>query len=109
MQPNKQTENEQRRQNWAAIDSLVREFITEADRRGTRPEGRRHRQHWVVNSSQSKWDSLLLDQDGSWTLHGEGNGPYIELLTRSGDTKKGPRKIDVVEGLREGAMRLLNS
>ena len=32
-------ELEQRRQNWAAIDSLVREFIPEAIRRGTRDEG----------------------------------------------------------------------
>jgi hypothetical protein len=34
-QPNEQKEDEQRRQNWAAIDSLVQEFIPEAVRRKT--------------------------------------------------------------------------
>jgi hypothetical protein len=96
---------EQRQQNWAAIDSLVQEFIPEAIRRGTRMQGLVSK-HWVVRSAQSNCDALVIFKNGSWRIHHE-DGGYIFALASSRLPKKGLRETNVVEGLREGtAMRL---
>lgn len=54
-------ELEQRRQNWAAIDSLVKEFIPEAVRRNT-PKAQGlfiKRRYWLVRSSLSERGYLV--------------------------------------------------
>jgi hypothetical protein len=108
-------ELEQRRQNWAAIDSLVREFIPEAIRRETTgPWRRRWREfadtHWVVQSAQHERDLLGISKNGSWGLYVALNSGYLELVTLSSDPEKqGPRETYVVDGLRQGARRVLNT
>jgi hypothetical protein len=112
-------ELEQRRQNWAAIDSLVREFIPEAIRRVTQTKGRFFK-HWLVQPSQSKVDDksmhLFIRQNGTpdglralWDLRCVNKDGYIEILAWSGGPyEKGPWETNVVDGLREGALRSLN-
>jgi hypothetical protein len=129
VQPNRQTlrdgslfgymddaaEPELRRQNWAAIDRLVEEFFPEAIRRETRTQGV-FREHWLVRSGQSKRYHLVIltnrswrDNGKSWSLRGEDNGYIVELTSSVDPNKKGPRETSVVDSLREGALRLLNS
>lgn len=101
---------EQRRQNWAAIDSLVQEFIPEALRRKT-PKARgllRNKRYWRVKHAQSERDELLIYENGRWYL--QRKLANIEILAFSiGGRTRGPEGPNPVEGLRDGAMRLLNS
>ena len=76
-----------RNETWAGIDTLVREFIPEAVRRGIKPKAtgiiRRSRavEFWDVQSSKSKRDSLTITTDGNWALHREVPNGHTEWLT----------------------------
>lgn len=103
-----------RNETWAGIDTLVREFIPEAVRRGIKPKAtgiiRRSRavEFWDVQSSKSKRDSLTITTDGNWALHREVPNGHTEWLTDSAHRDKtAPPETDLVDGLREGATRLL--
>jgi hypothetical protein len=99
-------ELEQRRQNWAAIDSLVREFIPDAVRRKTPKRGVFFKKrYWCVQHAQSERDELTIWKNGNWHL---GRGTQM-LAFSSGSRGRGPSGTYPVDGLREGAMRLLNS
>jgi hypothetical protein len=112
-QPDQQTDDAaelaQRWQNWAAIDSLVEEFVPEAIRRETRTRGVL-REHWVLRPSQHTGDHLLIFKNGEWSLLRVNNNGYLIQVTSSADPgKEGPRETTVVDGLRESALRLLNN
>jgi hypothetical protein len=101
---------EQRRQNWAAIEGLVREFIPEALRRKT-PKARGlvfSRKYWLVQSSESDGDNLAIWKNGKWELRRDVSGDTFRILGWSGQPDNGPRGPNPVDGLREGALRLLN-
>jgi hypothetical protein len=102
------TEGELRRQNWAAIDGLVAEFFPEAIRRETRMRGV-FQEYWLVRRSWSERDHLLIFKNGGWSLRGLDNGYIVETTSSTDPDKKGPRETTVVDGLREGALRLLNN
>ncbi len=99
----------QSRQNWAAIDSLVREFIPEAVRRQTKPKGL-FGKYWIVQSSQSDRQHLRIYKNGAWEFRHDVDSDTVRILAWSGQPEKvGPRGSNPVDGLREGALRLLNS
>ena len=100
-------EVQRRQENWAAIDSLVREFVPEAARRGIKTKGFLIK-YWLVRSSESKDDQLLIHSKGKWwRLRREGETTY-RFLAVSGRPDQGLAE-SLVDGLREGALRLLNS
>ena len=93
---------------WSAIDSLVREFIPEAVRRGIRPKGFLIKS-WRVVDPAWEWHLLQIYQNGKWVfrvLGGGSGGGYTAASSRRPD--KGCEN-DPTAGLREGALRLLNS
>jgi hypothetical protein len=104
---------EQLRQNWAAIDSLVQEFIPEAILRET-PKARgfaSKKKYWLVKDAHSENNHLEIHESGNWFLQRVDPGGLISVWALS---YKGRGKFPVgrpypVEGLRNGAMRLLNS
>jgi hypothetical protein len=127
VQPIEQTEDpaelEQRRQNWAAIDSLVQEFIPEAVRRKTPMKRFRLRgwqliftfrmsgnRYWLLQHAQSERDMLVIRKNGEWSFNRINSAGKAETLAFSMGSRRrecaGPNPVD---GLREGAMRLLNS
>ena len=122
-QPNEQTEDEQGRQNWAAIDSLVQEFIPEAVRRKTPMQRARLRgwqllfifrmsgnRYWLVHHAQSERDMLVIRKNGAWFFNRVNSAGSAETLAFSmGSRRREPAGPNPVEGFREGAMRLLNS
>jgi hypothetical protein len=103
-------ELDQRRENWSAIDSLVKEFIPEAVARNA-PKARGvfvNRRYWQVRSAQSERDYLVIWQNGKWELRRDSSADSYQSLAWWRDPDKGPRGANPVDGLREGAMRLLN-
>jgi hypothetical protein len=135
-QPTRQTEDaaelEQHRQTWAAIDSVVQEFIPEAVRRKTPTKGRGlpptlqrnlglkrllfiptpSWRYWCVQHAQSERDQLLIWKTGTWLLERVNRDDSTQMLYCSkGSVRRvpqGPAGPTPVEGLREGAMRLLD-
>jgi hypothetical protein len=105
-------EREQRRQNWTAIDSLVQEFIPEAVRRNT-PKARGlifKKRCWCVQHAESERDRLMIWKSGKWSFERVNAADSIQMLGYSwGSRKSGPGGPNPVDGLREGARRLLNS
>jgi hypothetical protein len=103
---------EQRRQNWSAIDNLVKEFIPEAVRRKT-PKARGlllKKRYWDVRHAQSDRDHLAIWENGRWQLERWNSSDSIKILAYSdGSRQIGPLGPNPVDGLREGAMRLLNN
>jgi hypothetical protein len=118
-QPNEQTEDEQRRQNWAAIDSLVQEFIPEAVRRKTprNASGTRfliiRKRFWIVRHAQFERERYVLAimNNGAWSFNRVNSAGNAETLAFSMGSRRmdGPAGPNPVDGLREGAWRLLNS
>lgn len=111
--------DQQRRQNWAAIDSLVREFIPEAVRRKTprNASGTRflviRKKFWVVRHAQFERERYMLAimKNGRWFLNRMNSAGKAETLAYSNGSRRmeGPAGPNTVDGLQEGAMRLLNS
>jgi hypothetical protein len=115
-QPNEQTEDEQRRQNWAAIDSLVQEFIPEAVRRKTPRNASAslfliyRKRFWLVRHAQSERDMLVIRKNGTWFFNRVNSAGSAQTLAFSmGSRRREPAGPNPVEGFREGAWRLLNS
>jgi hypothetical protein len=95
-------------ENWAAIDSLVREFIPEAVRRGIKPTGFLIKS-WRVVHPQLQWYVLQIYPNGKWVLY-EMGGLHSTTYRRASSRIPGYCAIDPrsINGLREGAVRLLN-
>jgi hypothetical protein len=101
---------EQRRQNWLAIDGLVQEFISEAVRRKT-PKARGllgGKKGWRVKHTQSDCDELWIYENGAWFYERDEPGGYRAMAFSHEGKTKGLDGPNVVEGFRDGAMRLLN-
>jgi hypothetical protein len=109
----------QRQQNCAAIDSLVQEFIPEAVRRKTPMQRARLRgplgliykkRLWIVHHAQSERDMLVIYKNGRWVFNRVNSAGKAQTLAFSlGSRTRGPAGPNPVDGLREGARRLLNS
>jgi len=101
----------QRRQNWAAVDGLVKEFVAEAVARNTRKARGvfMNRRYWQVRSAESEGDYLVIWPNGKWELRRDSGADSYQSLAWWRDPDKGPRGANPVDGLREGALRLLNS
>jgi hypothetical protein len=109
-------EDQRRRQNWAAINSFVQEFVANAIERQTPTQGGVFKKHWRVQNAQSEDLELLIYKNGDWwfqrvdkirAAQPDDNG--IDLLAFSyRGRKRGHKGPNPVEGPREGATRLLN-
>jgi len=92
----------QRRQNWAAIDSLVQEFIPEAVRRQTKTKGL-FSKYWLVQSSQSEREHLRIYKNGVLEFRSDVDSDTVRILAWSGQPEqRGPRGTNPADGLREG-------
>ncbi len=93
--------------NWAAIDSLVRDFIPEAVRRGIKPTGFLIKT-WRVVHARIQFYVLEIHTNGKWVLREL--GPHPRGGVRASSDKPGVYgcEFDEINGLREGAVRFLN-
>jgi hypothetical protein len=98
---------QQRHENWTAIDNLVREFIPEAVRRGIKPKGLLIKSWRVVHPILAFY-VLRIYANGRWALQ--------EIVARGGiRTRASSRRpnrgcaFDGISGLREGAVQLLST
>jgi hypothetical protein len=109
-------EDQRRRQNWATIDSFVQEFVANAIERQTPTQGGVFKKHWRVQNAQSEDLELLIYKNGDWwfqrvdkirAAQPDDNGIDLSAFSYRG-RKRGHKGPIPVEGLREGATRLLN-
>jgi len=107
----------QRQQNWAAIDSFVREFIPEAVQRKTPRKASAskfliyRKRFWAVRHAQFERDCLMISKNGRWSYFRVNSAGRAQPLAYSQGSRRmgGPAGPNPVDGLREGARRLFNS
>jgi hypothetical protein len=107
----------QRQQNWAAIDSFVREFIPEAVRRKTPRKASAskfliyRKSFWAVRHAQYQRDCLMISKNGRWSFFRVNSAGRAQPLAYSQGSRRmsGPAGPNPVDGLREGARRLFES
>jgi hypothetical protein len=60
-------------------------------------------------SAESEYVQLQIDRKGNWMLLGDGTSEGKRLLLATANAPENGPRDNVVDGHREGAMRLLNS